>query len=60
MGRKMALKFVLTGFIVFISFGLNAQGLAQSYSSIFMDSFTSYGSYIWQEITFQTPVWYVN
>jgi len=56
----MALKFVLTGFIVFISFGLNAQGLAQSYSSIFMDSFTSYGSYIWQEITFQTPVWYVN
>jgi sterol desaturase/sphingolipid hydroxylase (fatty acid hydroxylase superfamily) len=30
------------------------------YLEIFLSSFSNYGNYIWNEITFQTDVWYVN
>ena len=31
-----------------------------SYSDVFFDSFKNYGSYIWNEITFQVSPWYQN
>ena len=32
----------------------------EKYLEIFLSSFSNYGNYIWNEITFQTDVWYVN
>lgn len=43
-----------------IGFTQDSGSASSSYWEVFVNSFQSYGSYVWSEITFNTPVWYVN
>lgn len=47
-------------FLAFVGFGQEAVPSENSYADIFWSTFSEYGNYVWNEITFQTQTWYIN